>query len=57
MHEVVDEERKKVLIILFIFFIKNIFKAALQYSFNDVILIKTAFYLKLNFIPKVDQKT
>ena len=31
------------------FFVKNTFKVALQYLFNDFRLFNTVFYLKLNF--------
>ena len=41
----------------FVPFKKSIFKVALQYCFNVVMLFKTVFYLKFNFILKIDQKT
>ena len=38
------------------FFIKNIFKVALQYLLNVFILSNTVSYLKLNFKQKIDPK-
>ena len=35
----------------------SLLKAHLKYLFNAVILFKTAFYLKLNFIQKIDPNT
>ena len=39
------------------FFNKNIFKVALQYIFNGVILLNTVFNFKLSYKLKIDPKT
>ena len=43
-------------VIIKIFFIKNIFKEALQYLFNAFILFNTVSYFKFNFKLEKDPK-
>ena len=47
----------RLLFCFYFFLLKSIFEIALQYVFNVFMLFLTVFYLKLNFMLKLDPKS